>query len=178
MDRFTFVVPKKRGRVDDFGGDPQIPNSSNVNANVVEDIVMPNMEDNEDEEDDEEEEGGVTLVAAEGSSLAEDSESDNESGGWREELASTAIAAVTGKKPGGSVDLSQDPAEGPRRPQLKSYPTRKFGSQSRGFNNSWFKQYSWLEYSLSVDAAFCYACRHFIHHGPGHIEKSFTHAGF
>ncbi|RXM97741.1 hypothetical protein EOD39_14047 [Acipenser ruthenus] len=58
MDRFTFVVPKKRGRVDDVGGDPQIPNSSNVNANVVEDIVMPNMEDNEDKEDDEEEEEG------------------------------------------------------------------------------------------------------------------------
>ncbi|KAK1906072.1 Single-stranded DNA-binding protein [Dissostichus eleginoides] len=56
MDRFTFVIGKKRGRVDDVGGDPHTPNSSNGNANVVEDIVMPNMEDNEDKEDDEEEE--------------------------------------------------------------------------------------------------------------------------
>ena len=58
---------------------------------------------------------------------------------------------------GGPVDLSQDPAEGPRRPKLKFNLTPKFESQSRGFNNSWFKQYPQLEYSLSVDDAFCYA---------------------
>ncbi|KAK1890688.1 Zinc finger MYM-type protein 1 [Dissostichus eleginoides] len=123
MDRFTFVIGKKRGRVDDVGGDPHTPNSSNGNANVVEDIVMPNMEDNEDKEDDEEEEEeqGVTSVArpAEGSSSAEDSDNDNlpddnESGGGGEEVplahSHTAIAAVIGgKKPGGPVDLSQDP---------------------------------------------------------------------
>ncbi|KAI9540880.1 hypothetical protein NQZ68_036216 [Dissostichus eleginoides] len=95
MDRFTFVIGKKRGRVDDVGGDPHTPNSSNGNANVVEDIVMPNMEDNEDKEDDEEEEEeqGVTSVArpAEGSSSAEDSDNDNlpddnESGGGGKEL--------------------------------------------------------------------------------------------
>ncbi|KAI9538193.1 hypothetical protein NQZ68_017926 [Dissostichus eleginoides] len=72
----------------------ELENLRNGNANVVEDIVMPNMEDNEDKEDDEEEEEeqGVTSVArpVEGSSSAEDSDNDNlpddnESGGGGEE---------------------------------------------------------------------------------------------
>ena len=85
-----------------------------------------------------------------------------------------------GGNPGGPVDLSQDPAEGPRQPQLKSYLCWTFGSQLtlRNFSHLWFKQYLWLEYLVSVDASFCYACRHFFHHARGHTKKSFTHCGF
>lgn len=44
----------------------------------------------------------------------------------------SAIAAITGSgNPGGPVDLSQDPAEGPKQPQLKSYLRRTFGSQAQ-----------------------------------------------
>ena len=94
---------------------------------------------------------------------------ENDNGAEGEERASTSTVAAV------PMDVSQDPAEGPRQPQLQVYPRRTFGSHSqltlRSFNHSWFKQYSWLEYSLSIDAAFCYACRHFLHRGSGHTEK-------
>ncbi|CAK6971671.1 zinc finger MYM-type protein 1-like [Scomber scombrus] len=36
-------------------------------------------------------------------------------------------------------------------------------------------QYSWLEYSVAKDAAFCFACRHFLKRGHGfHLEPAFT----
>lgn len=77
------------------------------------------------------------------------------------------------------MDLSQAPTEGLRCPQLRLNWTQTFGSQLRGFNHSWFKQYTWLEYLASADAVLCYAWRHFCHHGSGHrMEKSFTHGGF
>uniref|UniRef100_H3B6V4 TTF-type domain-containing protein n=1 Tax=Latimeria chalumnae TaxID=7897 RepID=H3B6V4_LATCH len=38
---------------------------------------------------------------------------------------------------------------------------------------SWYEQYSWLEYSVALDAMFCFACRQ-----SGHTETAFTHDGF
>ena len=43
-----------------------------------------------------------------------------------------------------------------------SSPMRQFGNQQRSFNKSWMDYYSWLEYSVAKDAAFCFACRHFL----------------
>ena len=41
------------------------------------------------------------------------------------------------------------------------YPKKAFGSQFRGFQSSWYKQYAFLEYSVKDDSAFCFVCRHF-----------------
>ncbi len=109
----------------DGGG---VPQTSNENVNVVEDVVMPNMEDNEDtdsEDDEEEEEERVRLVA----SSAEESESDN--------LPENESGEASGRKPGGPVDLSQDPAEGPRHPQLRSYPTRSLIALYSIYTHGW-----------------------------------------
>uniref|UniRef100_A0A1X7V7J3 TTF-type domain-containing protein n=1 Tax=Amphimedon queenslandica TaxID=400682 RepID=A0A1X7V7J3_AMPQE len=51
---------------------------------------------------------------------------------------------------------------------------------ARSFNPDWFKLYPWLEYSVSKDAVFCYACRLF---GAASIhlsrpERAFTTTGF
>ncbi|KAK0156605.1 hypothetical protein N1851_000037 [Merluccius polli] len=101
-------------------------------------------------------------VAVDGS---EDSESDNENESEGQGEKSTILHCWQHTR---FADLSKDPTEGPR-------------SLLRGFSNSWFQQHSWLEYSMSVDAEFCCACRHFYHRGSvGHhrMEKSFTHDSF
>lgn len=41
------------------------------------------------------------------------------------------------------------------------YKQNRFGSQNRSFCSDWYKQYTWLEYSIKSNAAFCYACRMF-----------------
>ncbi|KAG0717694.1 Zinc finger MYM-type protein 1 [Chionoecetes opilio] len=78
----------------------------------------------------------------------------------------------------GPKDLSQLPDSGPTCPDLKRYPATEYSGQSRSFNRNWRDHHSWLEYSTTLDAAFCFACRHF---SPVHFsktEKSFTHDGF
>uniref|UniRef100_H3ARI2 TTF-type domain-containing protein n=1 Tax=Latimeria chalumnae TaxID=7897 RepID=H3ARI2_LATCH len=91
----------------------------------------------------------------------------------------SATAANTSKSPPGPDDISQLPDDGPRCPELKSYPSQIFGTQARFFNRSWYEQYSWLEYSIALDATFCFACRHFAHvRQSGHTETAFTHDDF
>ena len=51
------------------------------------------------------------------------------------------------------------------------------GTKKRYFNPDWFKMYSWLEYSVEKDAAFCFPCRHFSTKS-GRAEDTFTKKGF
>ncbi|XP_076348043.1 zinc finger MYM-type protein 1-like [Tachypleus tridentatus] len=78
----------------------------------------------------------------------------------------------------GPKDLSQLPDSGPTCPDLKRYLATEYSGQSRSFNNNWHDQHSWLEYSVTQDAAFCFAYRFFSHTHFSKIEKSFTHEGF
>lgn len=72
-------------------------------------------------------------------------------------------------------DISNHPQEAPRWPGLQKYPTWLFGNQKRSFNKSWMDQYSWLEYSMAKNTAFCFACRHFLKQGHEfHLEPTFT----
>lgn len=162
MDRF--VISKKRMRLDDGGG---------ANSSVV--LSTSSASATEEEED--------RLVEEEGE--VEEEARDPEASTAGEEMqgaASPDAAGVGDGNPGGGpVDLSQDPADGPRQGQLRVYPRRSFGSNSklRRFSHSWFEQFPWLEYSVFSDAAFCFACRHFSHNVRGQkLEKSFTHQGF
>lgn len=45
----------------------------------------------------------------------------------------------------------------------------------RSFQSSWFEKFKWLEYSISSDKCFCYACRFF---GLGQTTDAFTKTGF
>lgn len=49
----------------------------------------------------------------------------------------------------------------------QNYPSQLIGNQQRSFNAAWFDTYSWLEYSVDMEASFCFACRHFLG-GSGH----------
>ena len=45
---------------------------------------------------------------------------------------------------------------GPCQPQLSSYPSSNDTCQGRKFNHKWFKDWSWLEYSIQMDKAYCF----------------------
>ena len=54
--------------------------------------------------------------------------------------------------------------KGPCQPRNHNFAQRDFSGYLRKFNPSWFDEYgSWLEYSISKDAAFCLCCYLFKH---------------
>ncbi|XP_036842735.1 uncharacterized protein LOC118965606 [Oncorhynchus mykiss] len=56
---------------------------------------------------------------------------------------------------------------------LKTFPRTQHGTtRKRAFNSSWYKDNSWLEYSVNQDFTYCFACRHLsLHNTP---ESAFT----
>ena len=59
-----------------------------------------------------------------------------------------------------SADIARGNFESPVQP-LAKFHTTLFGAKRRSFNGAWYEKYTWLEYSVNKDAAFCYACRFF-----------------
>ncbi|XP_071854679.1 zinc finger MYM-type protein 1-like [Apostichopus japonicus] len=78
-------------------------------------------------------------------------------------------------KPPGPDDISQTPSDGPTQPKI-SYPARH-QDHKRAFQAAWYQVHPRLEYSQSSDAAFCFACRHFLDQNI-HAEETFTSGGF
>ncbi|KAJ8367084.1 hypothetical protein AAFF_G00331220, partial [Aldrovandia affinis] len=67
----------------------------------------------------------------------------------------------------------QDPEKkGPVQPCLKTFPRTQHGTRKRAFNSSWYKDNSWLEYSVNHDLTYCFACRHVSL--PNTPESAFT----
>ncbi|XP_058775528.1 uncharacterized protein LOC131649787 [Vicia villosa] len=70
--------------------------------------------------------------------------------------------------------------KGPMQPDLSSFPRTQFGSVKRAFCKSWYKNYTWLEYSEIKDAAYCFYC--FLFKQPGRAEhfgfEVFTKSGY
>src|SRR4029434_8868410 len=69
------------------------------------------------------------------------------------------------------TDISKSRGEAPAQPQLH-FPKTLQGDRNRSFKGEWYGVHPWLEYSISEDSSFCYACRHFSL--PGHVESTFT----
>ena len=69
---------------------------------------------------------------------------------------------------------------GPFQPTLSAYPKSGPEDHKRSFQCSWFKQFTWLEYSQSLDAAFCFPC--FLFNKPSGMgyygQRAFTIDGF
>ena len=65
---------------------------------------------------------------------------------------------------------------GPYQPKLAEYPRIESGGQYCRFQHTWFNQFSWLEYSSSKDAVFCFPCFIFENKVPYHL--TFTIKGF
>ncbi|XP_058749701.1 uncharacterized protein LOC131622679 [Vicia villosa] len=62
--------------------------------------------------------------------------------------------------------------KGPMQPDLSSFPRTPFGSVKRAFSKSWYKNYTWLEYSEIKDTTYCFYC--ILFKQPGRAE----HFGF
>ncbi|TYI43289.1 hypothetical protein ES332_A01G158100v1 [Gossypium tomentosum] len=68
---------------------------------------------------------------------------------------------------------------GPYQPILLEYPASNSKKHSRYFQPSWFKQFSWLEYSPSKDAVFCLPCFLFNSNSSSRFgSTAFTQNGF
>ncbi|XP_051963125.1 uncharacterized protein LOC127629878 isoform X1 [Xyrauchen texanus] len=63
--------------------------------------------------------------------------------------------------PPGPDDISQSRADGPVQPVLKVFPKTQHRNRKRAFIETWYKDFTWLEYSVSRDSVYCYPCRHF-----------------
>ncbi|CAI6371276.1 unnamed protein product [Macrosiphum euphorbiae] len=50
-----------------------------------------------------------------------------------------------------------------------SFPRTFISLKQLSFQSSWYNKYPWLEYSIKMNAVFCYYCRHFPSHSQ--IEK-------
>ncbi|KAI5682688.1 hypothetical protein M9H77_03916 [Catharanthus roseus] len=70
-------------------------------------------------------------------------------------------------------------AKGPTQPCDHKFPQTDFGEIRRSFQKQWFKDFTWLEYSVHKDATFCFCCYLF---GKGqnhkHGDDIFTEVGF
>ena len=73
-------------------------------------------------------------------------------------------------------DIASSSNMNPVQPIKSSYVSRSFGKSSRSFNQVWFRQFNWLEYSVQEDRAYCFACRFFATGNDKNVV--FTKIGF
>ena len=71
-----------------------------------------------------------------------------------------------------ALDLAKNKYDKPIQPTI-NFPPTVFGKASRSFQKKWYEHFPWLEYSMKLDAAFCFAC-HFFINSP---EPSFSSVG-
>jgi hypothetical protein len=71
-------------------------------------------------------------------------------------------------------DISRCCDDLPAQPMLQNFPTNR---QKRSFQPNWYRDYSWLEYSIESDACYCFTCRHFPAN-QSHIHDAFSTTGF
>ena len=72
------------------------------------------------------------------------------------------------------------PAKGSNKFELNPKPIQpiiKFPKTKRRFIQSWYEKYSWVEYSVSLDRAFCYNCRIYDTRS-GNTEDTYIKDGF
>lgn len=76
-------------------------------------------------------------------------------------------------------DIASTSSCSPCQPHI-TFPVTMFSGKARSFNPEWYKKYSWLEYSVAKDAAFCFPCRFFFSPSTttNRPEKTFTEVGF
>jgi hypothetical protein len=68
-------------------------------------------------------------------------------------------------------------AKGPCQPRKYNFPIREIQNRPRQFCLSWFDKYPWIEYSVEIDAAFCFVCYLFKDKSKG-ANNSFVNGGW
>lgn len=167
--------PKKACKAKDVSAPPD-HDSTDSDAYEVEDVLAGLHDDDAfqmDEIDDRYQHNADNVSDSESSeSRGRESESDAEPVAQELELDGNLIAH---HNPEGPDDISKTPSEGPTQPKI-NFPVKQ-QDYKRSFQASWYKKFPWLEYSERIDAAFCFACRHFLL-PSANAEKTFTAGGF
>ena len=93
----------------------------------------------------------------------------------QKQLFSSPPSDITSRPPS---DITSRPDEKPVQPNpvIFCYPSIRMGQQNHSFNLKWFSTYSWLEYSIERNAAFCFPCCYFSTKS-GKNEDVFTNNG-
>lgn len=74
-----------------------------------------------------------------------------------DESEDTEMASISELKP--NLSAADEPA---CQPKLCAFPvTQTVSGKRRNFSAKWYDRYTWLEYSITMDAVFCHSCRHF-----------------
>lgn len=68
-------------------------------------------------------------------------------------------------------DIAVSPQQQPVQPVNIQFPATSFSGKQRSFNPAWFRSYKWLEYSVKLNACFCYPCRLFGSSGGGSSSR-------
>ncbi len=100
----------------------------------------------------------------------EDINGNDQLSGVVDPIVQTIIPAVP-------LDIASTPQQDPVQPKNRQFPSTMFGNKERCFNPNWYSKYSWLEYSVSNNACFCYPCRLFAH-GSSKAEDRFVSRGY
>ena len=74
-------------------------------------------------------------------------------------LVTTPAPAVA--EPDDPDDLSAAKDVGPTQPSLSRFPQTLICGQNRAFSLSLNKRFPFIEYSVKLDAVYCFSCRHF-----------------
>ena len=67
--------------------------------------------------------------------------------------------------------------ENPAQPVI-DFPKSNCDNHRRSFQKEWYKQFSWVEYSIERNAVFCFACLHFLPQSFHDSDPAFTSSGF
>ena len=81
----------------------------------------------------------------------------NDSGGNIE--SSSSGSGVQEPSTCAPFNIAKGLEDNPIQPRNIDFPRNN--KSNRSFNSSWFHKHTWLEYSVTRDAAFCYPCRFF-----------------
>ena len=112
------------------------------------------------------------------SQLSQQSSASSESNtGALPKTAAVNVSSSTNEKQKSSPwDITAILSESEVSERLERHVLKEFPkSAGRSFHSEWYRRFIWLEYSVSKDAAFCYACRHYS--AGGIKENAFTHTG-
>ncbi|KAL4123380.1 hypothetical protein QTP88_015576 [Uroleucon formosanum] len=82
--------------------------------------------------------------------------------------------------PTNRLELKERILKGPYRPVLSLFPRTKQGQYFRSFQECWYKEFKWLEYSIVANAVFCFPCRCFSGNegNSSQLEYAFSKIGF
>jgi hypothetical protein len=169
-----YFVPSKKSKEDTS----EVPSTSsgvtvNTSAGVVESGTV--SDEDYDDTDDSTTEDDIELHDESDSEIPQFVE-------WMSERSQSGSSSqqrsviITPAKPG-PADLSQFVLDGPKQPGRQFYPKTRFANKLRQFNKNWYNLFPWVEYSITADAVFCFACRHFSTHVE--VDKTiFINVGF